>query len=377
MKKWMVIELIVLAVLLVAAIIAGAILAKPVLFPNKPAETTASTGSTEIPSESTAETIQESTGETTTETTAEPTQESTAETTEQSSTESTQAKPPAPTQAKPTEPAQDTATQTTAAGRKISARQYFVYDCSTNAFTTISGEPHDRIYPASITKLLTAYVALLYLQPEETITAGAELNMVNQESSIANIWRGDVLTVRQLIAGMLLPSGNDAAHVLACHTGRVIAQDPDLDAATAVQVFVDGMNTHAAQLGMTGSHFVNPDGMHSQDHYITFSDMVTLGKLVMENHLIMQYTGTPKTEITLHEASVVWKNTNRLIDSTSSYYCPYAVGLKTGQTSAAGNCLLSAYHVKDQHLLIGVFGTPSEAARFEDTLQLFDEWFSF
>lgn len=387
MKKWMVIELIVLAVLLVAAIVTGFILAGPVLFPDKPDETTASI-STEAPLESTAESVPESTGETATETTTESTEETGTEATQESTAETAKPKPTEPTPTvkptAPTPPPPTEATQpeppasteaTTPAPRQITARQYFIYDCNTNTFIATLGQPDDRVYPASITKLLTIHVALQYLTPETAITAGEELNMVSWDSSIAKIKAGDVLTVQQLIAGMLLPSGNDAAHVIACYAGRMIAQNPALEATAAVQVFVDAMNTHAAQLGMTGSHFMNPDGMHNENHYTCFADLVILGKLSMGNPLIMQYAATPGMEVPLHGENILWKNTNQLINPGSSHYCPYAVGLKTGRTDAAGNCLLSAYLIDDQQLLIGVFGAPSEKDRFEDTLQLFNQWF--
>ena len=256
--------------------------------------------------------------------------------------------------------------------RALLAQQYFVYDCNTGTFLISSGTEEERIYPASVTKLFTAYVALQYLQPDGQITAGGELDYVAWGSSVAKLQMGDVLTVGQLVEAMMLPSGNDAAYVLAAAAGRVIADSPEMDAGYAVEVFMNQMNLQAASLGMTGTHFVNPDGIHDGEHYTSFKDLAVLGKLAMDNPTIMAYTGVARETVTLHGETVEWKNTNALVDPQSAYYCPYALGLKTGQTPSAGSCLLSAFRYEEHALLIGVFGCPEENDRFDDTLQLFN-----
>ena len=267
--------------------------------------------------------------------------------------------------------------------RVLTAQQYFVYDCASESFLTISGTEDDRVYPASITKLFTAYVALQYVEPNAQITAGDALDMVVWGSSVADIEKGDVLTAQQLVEAMLLPSGNDAAYLLATEAGRVIGGNPELPAAEAVDVFMYEMNMQAQTLGMTGTHFVNPDGIHDNEHYSTFRDLALLGKLSMENETILQYANTSRDSVTVRNISTEentitgkakeWKNTNALIDPTSKYYCPYAVGLKTGQTPTAGSCLLSAFSGPMGDYIIGVFGCPEVEDRFADTLQLFND----
>ena len=272
------------------------------------------------------------------------------------------------------------------ANRTLLAKQYFVYDCNSESFLTISGAQDERIYPASITKLFTAYVALQYLKPDTQITAGSALDLVAWGSSVAKIQKGDVLTVEQLVEAMMLPSGNDAAYLLAVEAGRAImaksqqitedggqAAAAQLDAVSATALFMDEMNEQALKLGMNGTKFVNPDGIHEEYHYTTFEDLTILGKLAMENETIMQYAVVAREQVTLHGETVEWKNTNALIDPASPYYCRYAVGLKTGQTPSAGSCLLSAFQMDGKTLLIGVFGCPEEEDRFDDTLQLFNE----
>lgn len=321
MKKLMYIELCVLALLLVVAVIVCFSLARPALTPD-PAITT-TTGETEV-----------------------------------STTETTDFVP---------------AWNTYPADRQLLAQQYFVYDCKADTFLVTSGQASERIYPASITKLFTAYVAMQYLTPDTQITAGSELDLVAWGSSVAKIKKGDTLTAGQLVEAMILPSGNDAAYMLACAAGRAIKNNPDLSATAAVQAFMTQMNDQAKAVGMTDTNFVNPDGIHDSNHYTTFGDLVILGKLSMENETIMQHAVTPFKEVTLHEETIEWKNTNKLVNPATPYYCPYAVGLKTGQTPSAGSCLLSAFRMDDKELLIGVFGCPEEDDRFDDTLQLFNQ----
>ena len=124
---------------------------------------------------------------------------------------------------------------------------------------------------------------------------------------------------------------------------------------------------------MPNTHFVNPDGIHDPQHYTTVKDLVTLASLCMTDNTIMRNAAVPEADIVLHEETVVWKNTNELINPASPYYCPYALGLKTGQTSAAGSCLLSVFRKDGQFLIIGVFGSTSHTDRFDDTLQLFNQ----
>ena len=270
----------------------------------------------------------------------------------------------------------------------LTSEQYFVYDVAEDRFTMISGSPEDKVYPASITKLFTAHVALQYLPEDTTVTVGDELDMIDWDSTVAQLQKGDTLSVKQLIGGMLLPSGNDAAHVLAAAAGRKIANQPSLSASAAVAVFVEQMNQQAKALGMSGSRFAHPDGIHHDAHYLSLKDMAKLGKLSLENPVVVEYAATGEETVQLGEREVVWKNTNALIQDQEvtfrneqedgslseglqkNYYCEYAVGLKTGRTTPAGSCLLSAFEVRGRQLIVGVFGCPDGEYRFSDTLFL-------
>lgn len=261
------------------------------------------------------------------------------------------------------------------ADRALTAQQYFVFNCETGLFLTISGPEDERIYPASVTKLFTAYIANQYLQPDRQITAGDALDMIYPGSSVAELEKGDTVTTERLVEGMLLPSGNDAAYVLAVEAGRLLG-DSEASAADATAVFVAEMNAQAKLLGMTATHFANPDGIHEDDHYTTFHDLAILGSLALEDPVLMRYAHVASDTVTLTGGTKEWKNTNALLHEDSEYYCPYAIGLKTGQTPSAGSCLLSAFEYDGTTLVIGVFGCPEVEDRFADTLQLFNRTIS-
>ena len=322
MKKLMYLELGVIAALVIVAIIACMTLTKPTFSPDDLQNTGAAT---------------ETTGEPTTETTE-----------------------PAPTW------------NTYPADRQLLAKQYFVYDCNSGTFLISSGTENERIYPASITKLFTAYVAMQYLQPETKITAGDELDMVIYNSSVAEIKKGDQLTAQQLVEAMLLPSGNDAAYVLATHAGRKLLGNSNASFEAASAKFVEEMNRQAKLLGMTGTNFANPDGIHKDNHYTTFADLAILGMLAMEEPTVLKYAPVSTETVTLASGEKTWENTNAIIHPESQYYCPCCIGLKTGQTPAAGSCLLSAFEYDGTTYLVGVFGCPDVESRFPDTLQLFN-----
>lgn len=257
----------------------------------------------------------------------------------------------------------------------ISAPTAFIYDCRIDTFLYTTGNVHEILYPASVTKLFTAYVALMYMDLSDTATVGTILQTLPSDSSIAYLDPKDRLSVSDLVMGMLLPSGGDAARVLAVATGQRLLGSTDQADTVYYQAFVDEMNRQAALLGMNDSHFANPDGYHDKDHYISLADAVQLGKLCLSSPFIME-CASKKVHITKVQNTgreLQWVNTNKLLSETRypEYYCAQAIGLKTGYTAKAGNCLLSAFQVEDGQLIIGIFGAESRDDSFNDTLRLF------
>ena len=131
------------------------------------------------------------------------------------------------------------------------------------------------------------------------------------------------------------------------------------------------MNKDREKLGLTGSHFVSADGMHSGSHYISFQDMVTIGKLALSNETMASCMASFRMEVPLtEERTLKWENSNMILNPESRYYSSYITGMKTGFTTPAGNCLLSYAQVNGRNYIIGVFECLYPEDRFADTLLL-------
>jgi serine-type D-Ala-D-Ala carboxypeptidase (penicillin-binding protein 5/6) len=194
---------------------------------------------------------------------------------------------------------------------------------------------------ASITKVMTAYVVIEAgdLNRPITVTRAAVEYGAAYDPSEAGLHPGDVLTARQLLEGMLLPSGSDAAYLLAKTYG------PGWPA------FVRKMNATARELGMTRTHFANFDGLPWPTEYTTYStprDLLMLAKAAMKQPVFRQIVGQKSHWIgaTARHHHYFWKNTNLLIGSYGG-----AIGIKTGFTNGAGYCLLFAARRGHQELI--------------------------
>ena len=254
----------------------------------------------------------------------------------------------------------------------IGSPQGFVYDVKNDVIIFSKGS--DRVvYPGSTTKLLTALFALNVLPTDQEITPGSELTLVKEGSSVAYIKEHHTLSVEMLVEAMLIPSGNDAAYVLAAATGRVLSGDDGIDGVLAVEYFMDGLREYASENGLCGTSLTVPDGYGDSDHYTTTEDMIIVSRLAMENELIMKYVSMPRTEVVYASGHTnEWINTNKLIDENSSFYSPYVTGLKTG--SIDGECsLVFSFEFEDGREYIGgVFGSPDKNTRFYDALKIIE-----
>ncbi len=255
---------------------------------------------------------------------------------------------------------------------QLTARSAFVYDCNAEQLLFSLGDMEKQIAPASLTKLFTAYVALMYLDPEMIVTCGKETTWIDPASSVAWVSPGDKVTVELLIEGMMMQSGNDAAYATAVAAGRVLAEDPEYPAKQAVALFMEEVNTQAAALGLTGTHFATPDGLDTFDHYTTAADMLSIALLAIEQPLLRHYSSLSKASVMYENGEThTYRSTNYLLQPDSKYYCPDACGMKTGTTKKAGSCLMSLFHNGEGYILIGVFGCPKYEDRFVDALQLY------
>lgn len=210
---------------------------------------------------------------------------------------------------------------------------------------------YERLYPASTTKILTAYIALKYCDDLDAYVTVSE-NAVDQasDSSVCNLKAGDVIKLRDLLYGLMLRSGNDAAVAIA----EYISGDVDSFAAL--------MNQEAAALGATQSHFVNPNGLPDEDHYTTVYDMYLLFAKALENETFVDIISTKSYDTVYTSAQgetveLTWENTNQYLSGASTAPEGFnVVGGKTGTTGEAGYCLvLYSYNAANQPIISIVF----------------------
>lgn len=195
---------------------------------------------------------------------------------------------------------------------------------------------HDKRFPASTTKVMTALLVLENCELTDKATVSYDaLSAVPEGYSTANLQVGETLSIKDLLYALLVRSANEAANVLAEHV------------AGSVQSFASMMNTRAEELGCETTHFVNPNGVHNEDHYSSAYDLYLIAKEAMKNPTFREIVSTrsytlPATE-QYNIADRSFSNTNYLLHASSkNYYYRYAIGIKTGFTSQAGNCLISA-----------------------------------
>lgn len=254
------------------------------------------------------------------------------------------------------------------------ASPYIILGNVTAGTTLYSKNADQKCYPASLTKLMTALVALDYATAETEITVGNEVFMIDPYSSRAYLTVGTRLTLEQLLQALLLPSGNDAAYAMAVQVGRIIAGDQNLTNQAALDLFCQKMNEKAKALGCVNTHFANPDGIHREDHYTTAADMLKIGTVVLKQEVIARTVALPQvTDTRLLSGQVVnWKNSNKLIQENNAYSYAGATGMKTGTTDEAGYCLIASAVREGQTSIAVVMGAKAEHNRWEDASGLLD-----
>ena len=139
-----------------------------------------------------------------------------------------------------------------------------------------------RLYPASTTKILTGLLALEYGDLDEIVTVGNEANLCAYDSSKAGIDLHEEISLRNLLYGLMLPSGNDAAYVIPVHIGRKVKGDSSLSIDEALKIFIALMNKRSRELGAIHSNFENPDGYHHDNHYTTAHDLALITREAMK-----------------------------------------------------------------------------------------------
>ncbi len=249
-----------------------------------------------------------------------------------------------------------------------------VYDVTNKEYVYHNGL-NSRCYPASITKLVTALVALKYMDLDDTIVVGSELNMVEAYSSRCGITRGEKFKLRDILYGLLLPSGGDAAYTIAVNCARKVSGNKNMGYVAAKNYFVRLMNEYMDDIGATGSHFVNPHGYPVKGHYSTVHDLVLVAQRVLKNKTLKSITSTPYRYVrSLTGQGHEWSTTNSLIASYAYYYSPYAHGMKTGTVDDEYTGIIGAFTKKGRTIITVVIGCESYNARYNATHRLINTY---
>lgn len=209
--------------------------------------------------------------------------------------------------------------------------------------------PNQRLKPASLTKIMTSLVALDYYQPDSTLTVN---NGAKSLGNTAKLVAGDQMIEADMLYALLVPSGNDAAVTLAENYPG------------GYQAFIDAMNTKAQSLGLQNTHFSNVSGVEGPNHYSSAYDMAMMAKAGLQRNEFLNIVSTSKVTLkSLKGYLYPLETTNKLLGKNG------VLGVKTGWTPEAGECLVS-YSIRDNHPVItAVMGS---ADRFGETQKLLD-----
>ncbi len=226
-----------------------------------------------------------------------------------------------------------------------------------------------RREPASLTKVMTALLTLEKGKLDDTVTIdSADFEKVSWEGTTAGFVEGETVTVRDLLAGLLLPSGNEAAYALA----RYVSGD--------WRSFVELMNSRAAELGCAGTHFENPCGLPDDNHYSTARDLTKILEEAMTHPEFAEISGkhTWGLPATNKSEARTLESTDYLTDKSSPAYDSAVVAAKTGFTNDAGKCVMAAAEQDGMHLagvVLGAENAPDSDGvppNFYDLKNLFD-----
>lgn len=204
---------------------------------------------------------------------------------------------------------------------------------------------------ASTTKIMTAIVVLEQAKLTDTVTINSKAASIG--GSRLGLKKNDKITVNDLLYGLMLRSGNDAAVALAIHVGG------------SIEGFADMMNKKAIELGLTNSHFIVPHGLDNEGHYTTAYELVKITDYALNIDKFKEIVGTKVTTIHINGYAKTINNTNKLLGSVSGLY-----GVKTGFTNGAGRCLVTACKRDNLDIITVIIGADTTNIRSKDTIKL-------
>lgn len=234
-----------------------------------------------------------------------------------------------------------------------------------NKQTLFASDVHKKAYPASTTKILTAYIALKYADLDEMVTVNHSASFYEAGAQLCGLNEGDKISMKDLVYGLLIYSGNDAADAIAEHISG------------SIEEFAALMNEEALCLGATNSHFVNPHGLHNENHYTTAYDLYLIFNECIKNDTFLDiinsksYTGTV-TDRNGQKRQITWEPTNFYFQGTTTMPDDMnMIGGKTGYTSAAGARLIFFEKDAEENPYISVIlGAGSKPILYHDMTAL-------
>ena len=227
-----------------------------------------------------------------------------------------------------------------------SARAMVVYDVQ-SGYPLYEKNAHDRVPIASTTKLMTAIVTLEHFDLQDTVTVSKEA--AAEIGSEMYLTTGEQIRVEDLLKGLLIKSGNDAALALAEHGG--------------IDHFISLMNDTAQRLGLTDTQFRDPAGLNDEG-YSSARDLAVIATYALRKEKVQEIVRMERAVVTAVDGSQVHEleNSNRLLRVDHPLYFQYATGLKTGFTPAAGHCLVASASQNGNTIVSVVLGTTEETA---------------
>ena len=238
----------------------------------------------------------------------------------------------------------------------LSARGAVLVDAASGT-VLYEQQADEPLPPASTAKIVTALTVMRHARPEEVVTIVADDVVDPALESSMGLQAGDTVTVHDLLVGLLLPSGNDAARALARFVGERLPEPPD---AAPSERFVAEMNAVAEHLGMTSSRFIDPAGDDVDGQVTTARDLAQAAQALISSRTLLSIVAMPQAEVRIggpQARSVLLTNTNELLREE------YVYGIKTGTTPKAGECLVVAYRGRGADEIAVI---PGSSARYAD-----------
>ena len=234
----------------------------------------------------------------------------------------------------------------------INSRAYAVIDRASNTLL-IGKNENQKKKMASTTKIMTALIVIEHTNLSDTIEISKKA--ANTGGSRLGLKSGDKITVYDLLYGLMMRSGNDAAVALAEYVSGSISN------------FANLMNEKAKLLGLSSTHFVTPHGLDEDEHYTTAYELAILSNYAMNNEIFARIVGTKNYTITINGYPKALTNTNELLGALNGVY-----GIKTGFTNGANRCLVTCCKRGEMDIICVVLGADSKKYRTSDSIKLIE-----